>query len=160
MVLVITVSAISSFIFTAVLVLIYSIFDIRTREVPNRVMLVGAILGLAIIIQSGHIVTHAALHLSAALISLILGYTVFRIGSFGGADVKTIFTIAIISPGIEFASWGNPILEGILIVGLQLIITLLSGFLISQKKKDGTETIPLIPILFAAYLVLQLFALF
>ena len=73
--------------------------------------------------------------------------------------MKALFTIGIISPGVEFGSWGNPVLEGILIVGLLLGITLISGYLISQRKTDRNDVIPLIPILFGAYLVLQLLAL-
>jgi len=153
-------STISSFVFTTVLLIMYAILDIRTRKVPNQVLLMGGIVGLAIVLRFGHIVDFALLHLTAVLVALILGYTLFRIGAFGGADVKVLFTIAIISPGIEFASWENPILEGIVAVGLQLVITLLCGYLISRRKTDGMEVTPLIPILFGAYLVLQLLALF
>ncbi len=160
MVLIITMSTISSFVFTTVLLIMYAILDIRTRKVPNQVLLMGGIVGLAIVLRFGHIVDFALLHLTAVLVALILGYTLFRIGAFGGADVKVLFTIAIISPGIEFASWENPILEGIVAVGLQLVITLLCGYLISRRKTDGMEVTPLIPILFGAYLVLQLLALF
>lgn len=117
-------------------------------------------MGLAVVLRFGHIVDYALLHLTAVLVALILGYTLFRIGAFGGADVKVILTIAIISPGIEFTSWKNPILEGIVAVGLQLVITLVIGYLISQRKTDETDVIPLLPILFGAYLVLQLLALF
>jgi len=159
MVLIITMSTISSFVFTTVLLTMYSILDIRTKKVPNQVMLMGGIVGLAVVLRFGHIVDFALLHLTAVLVALILGYTLFRIGAFGGADVKVLFTIAIVSPGIEFASWENPILEGIVIIGLQLVITLLCGYLISRRKTGGTEVIPLIPILFGAYLVLQLLAL-
>jgi len=160
MVLIITVSEISSFVFTVILLFIYAIFDIRTRKVPNQAMLIGGIMGLAIVLGLGHITEHALLHLTAVFTVLILGYALFRIGSFGGADVKAIFTIAIISPGIEFASWGDPILEGIVAVGLQVMITLVVGYLISQRKTDANIAIPLIPILFGAYLVLQLLSLF
>lgn len=160
MVLIITVSEISSFVFTVILLFIYAIFDIRTRKVPNQAMLIGGIMGLAIVLGLGHIAEHALLHLTAVFTVLILGYALFRIGSFGGADVKAIFTIAIISPGIEFASWGDPILEGIVAVGLQVMITLVVGYLISQRKTDANIAIPLIPILFGAYLVLQLLSLF
>ena len=159
MVLIITASAIFSFTFTTILLFIYSVFDFRTRKVPNRVMIAGMILGIAVVILSGHIIEHALLHLTATLVALILGYFLFRIGSFGGADVKTLFIIAIISPGVEFGSWGNPIMEGIVIVGLQLVITLVSGYIISKRKADDSEVIPLIPVLFATYLVLQLLAL-
>lgn len=160
MVLIITISEISSFVFTTVLLFIYAVFDLRTRKIPNQAMFIGGFMGLAIVLGFGHIVEYALLHLTAILVALILGYTLFRIGSFGGADAKIIFIIAIISPGIEFASWGNPILEGIVAVGFQLGITLLCGYLLSRLKKDRIEVIPLIPILFAAYLVLQLLALF
>ncbi len=116
-------------------------------------------MGLSIALRFGHIEEYALLHLTAVLVTLVLGYILFRIGSFGGADVKTIFTIAIVSPGIEFASWENPVFEAVLIVGLQLVITLAIGYLIAQRKTDGSEVVPLIPVIFAAYLVLQLLAL-
>ena len=160
MVLIITMSTIASYVFTASLLIMYAVLDIRTRKVPNQALLIGGITGLAVVIRFSHIVDYAMLHLTAALVALILGYTLFRIGAFGGADVKVLFTIALISPGIEFATWGNPMLEGIVAVGLQLVITLTVGYLISLRKTDETEVIPLIPILFGAYLVLQLLALF
>ena len=153
-------STISSFVITTSLLVMYAVHDIRTRKVPNLGFLIGGIAGLAVILRFGHIVDYALLHLTAVLVSLILGYTLFRIGAFGGADVKTLITIAIISPGIEFSNWGNPILESIIAVGLQLMITLLFGYLISQRKTDEAKVIPLIPILLGAYLVVQLLALF
>lgn len=159
MVLIITASTISSFVFTTLLLFIYAVFDFRTRRIPNQVMLIGGIMGLSIALRFGHIEEYALLHLTAVLVTLVLGYILFRIGSFGGADVKTIFTIAIVSPGIEFASWENPVFEAVLIVGLQLVITLAIGYLIAQRKTDGSEVVPLIPVIFAAYLVLQLLAL-
>ena len=160
MVLIITMATFASFVFTTCLLLIYAVFDLRTRKVPNQVLLIGGIVGFGVVLRFGHIVDYAILHLTAALVALILGYILFRIGAFGGADVKVLFTIAIISPGIEFTSWGNPIMEGILAVGLQLVITLTIGYLIAQRRTEGTEPIPLIPILLGAYLVLQLLALF
>ncbi len=159
MVLIITISTIASFVFTAIMLFMYAVLDFRTRKVPNQIFLIGGIVGLAVVLRFGHIVDYALLHLTAVLLALILGYILFRIGSLGGADVKALLSIAIISPGIEFASWGNPILEGIVAVGFQLVIMLLCGYLISQRKTDETKVIPLIPILFGAYLVLQLLAL-
>ncbi|TFH09657.1 MAG: hypothetical protein E4H14_04015 [Candidatus Thorarchaeota archaeon] len=160
MVLLITDSTIASFVFTTILLFMYAVLDIRTRKVTNQVLLIGGIMGVAVVLRFGHVVNYALLHLTAILFALILGYILFRLGSLGGADVKVIFTIAIISPGIEFASWENPVLEGIVAIGLQLMITLVVGYLISQRKADGTEVIPLIPVLFGAYLVLQFLALF
>lgn len=160
MVLIITMSTIASFVITTALLIMYSVLDLRTRKVQNQVFLIGGITGFAIILRFGHIVDYALLHLTSVIVALILGYVLFRIGAFGGADVKTLITIAIISPGIEFASWENPILEATIAVGLQLMFTLLFGYLISQRKTDETEVIPLIPILLGAYLVIQLLALF
>jgi Flp pilus assembly protein protease CpaA len=160
MVLVITISAISSFIFAVSLLIMYSYLDIRTREVPNRGMLIGGIVSLGVILQSDHLIENAILHLTAVLLTLVLGYILFRIGALGGADVKTLFTIAIISPGVEFGSWGNPVLEGILIVGLLFAIPLMIGYLKSQRKTEKTIVIPLIPIILAVYLAIQLFAIF
>ena len=158
--LVITFSAIASFTFMVSLFIIYSIFDVRHREIPNRVMVTGGTLGLGVILLSNHFMEHTILHLTSVGLTLVLGYVLFRIGSLGGADVKTLLTIAIISPGVELASWNNPMLESILSVGFLLIITLLAGYLISRKKTDSSVVIPLIPVLFGAYLVLQIFALF
>ncbi len=160
MVLVITISAISSFVFAVSLLVMYSYLDIHTREVPNRVMLIGGILSLGIIMRSDHLIENLYLHLTAVLLTLVLGYILFRMGALGGADVKTLFTIAIISPGVEFASWGNPVLEGILIVGLLFAIPLMVGYLKSQRETEKTSVIPLIPIIFAVYLAIQLLAIF
>jgi Flp pilus assembly protein protease CpaA len=157
--LVITDSAISAFAITVLILTIYSFDDLRTRKVPNQFVLTGLFVGVCMGVLNGHLIEHAVLHLTAAVLTLILGYVLFRIGALGGADVKTLFTIAIISPGIEFAIWENPVLEGIVAVGIQLVITLLCGYLISLRKSEETEPIPLIPILFGAYLVLQLLAL-
>lgn len=157
--LVITVSTISSFSFMTGLFIIYSVFDLRYRKIPNRVMLIGGILGIGVILLSGHLIENVFLHLISVILTLILGYVLFRIGSLGGADVKTLLTIAIVSPGVEFADWNDPLLEGILIVGMLFITTLMAGYLISKRKTENS-VIPLIPVLFSVYLVLQLLALF
>ncbi len=157
--LVITVSTISSFSFMTGLFIIYSVFDLRYRKIPNRVMLIGGILGIGVILLSGHLIENVFLHLISVILTLILGYVLFRIGSLGGADVKTLLTIAIVSPGVEFADWNDPLLEGILIVGVLFITTLMAGYLISKRKTENS-VIPLIPVLFSVYLVLQLLALF
>jgi Flp pilus assembly protein protease CpaA len=159
MVLVISMSTIAAFVYTTTLLLTYTVLDLRTRRVPNQVMLVGGIVGLAIVLLFDHIVDNTILHVTAVSVVLILGYIVFRIGALGGADVKALLTIAIISPGIEFAKWVDPILEGIAIVGVQLGITLLCGYLFSRRRTEGSKSIPMIPIILGAYLIVQLLAL-
>lgn len=158
--LVIALTTIASFIFMVSLLIIYSMFDIRNRKISNQVLLMGGIFGLGVISASGHLLQHALLHLTAVVLTIILGYVLFRIGSLGGADVKTLLTIAIVSPGVEFAIWNDPILEGILAVGILLFITLLTGYIMTKRKTDSSDMVPLIPVLFGAYLVLQLLALF
>ena len=158
----ITISALVSFVTMSTLLTIYSIFDFRDRLVPNQTIFAGAIIGFVVVLISGHLIQHLALHLTAAAIMIILGYTLFRIGSFGGADFKVTLIVAIVSPGLEFTSWSNPILEGILIAGLQLIVMLAGGYVYSKRRvyKENMKTIPLIPLLFGAYLILQLLAIF
>ena len=156
--LVITESAFAAFAITVVILIIYSVDDLRTRKVPNRFVFAAIFIGLFMGLQMGHLIEHAVLHLTAALLTLILGYALFRIGALGGADVKTLFTIAVISPGVEFTSWGNPVLEGILIVGLLFAGTMIVAYLISQRKTDENDVIPLIPIILGVYLVMQLLA--
>ncbi|TFG32797.1 hypothetical protein EU528_02480 [Candidatus Thorarchaeota archaeon] len=158
--LVITDSAISAFAITVLILIIYSFDDLRTRKVPNQFVFSALFIGVCMGLLNGHLLEYAVLHLTVAVFTLILGYILFRIGALGGADVKTLFTIAIISPGIEFADWGNPILEGILVVGLLFMIPLIVGYLISQRKTDESNVIPLIPVILGAYLVIQLLALF
>jgi Flp pilus assembly protein protease CpaA len=43
------------------ILLIYSGFDLRTRKVPNRMMVIGIFAGLGLGIQSGHLFEHTVL---------------------------------------------------------------------------------------------------
>lgn len=141
---------------------IYSTLDLQKRTVQNRILLAGIIIGLVVVIVTGHIQQHLVLHLTSIVFMSVFGYLLFRLGAFGGADVKTACTIAVVSPGIEFTSWNDPILEAIIISGLQLIIMLIGGYLISKTRNndEATRVIPLIPFLWGAYLVLQILAFF
>ena len=85
----------------------------------------------------------------------------FRVGAFGGADVKAVVTIAILSPGVEFGDWFQPILEGIIASGLLLLGVLLvaSAFSLYRQQQEKTSVTPLLPIMLAVYLATQLLAL-
>lgn len=161
MVLEITIPSIVSFIATIILLLIYAAFDLRTRLVPNRIMVAGGVIGAVIVILTGHLINQALLHLSAGAFTLFLSYLLFRIGALGGADVKAVVTIAIVSPGIEFASWSDSVVEGIVGSGLLLIIILLGAYIFSRyrTKEEEERVTPLLPIILATYLLLQLLAL-
>ena len=77
MVLIITISTIASFVFTAIMLFMYAVLDFRARKVPNQIFWIGGIMGLAVVLRFGHIVDYALLHLTAVLLALILGYILF-----------------------------------------------------------------------------------
>jgi Flp pilus assembly protein protease CpaA len=143
-----------------VLLLIYSLFDLHQRHVPNPVVIAGGALGTVIVILTGHLSSEVLLHLSAIAFMLSVGYILFRVGAFGGADVKAAVSIAILSPGIEFSYWSDPVFEGILASGLLLGIVLLGAYLFDKSGRRGnSKIIPLLPIMLIAYVGLQVIAL-
>ncbi|MBN2230834.1 MAG: prepilin peptidase [Candidatus Thorarchaeota archaeon] len=158
----ITGSSIISFVVLTSLLLIYSILDIRNRRVSNRVMIAGAVIGFVVVLTSGHLFERIILHLTAGTIMILFGYTLFRIGSFGGADAKSVITMAIVSPGLEFGKWNDPILEGVVISGIILSSVLLIAYVYSRfyNQSKIEKPIPLIPIILGAYLLIQIIAIF
>ena len=157
----ITISSILSFLVTTVLLLIYTILDLHSRRVPNRVMMIGGVAGFIIVVFTGHLTDHVLLHLTAGIFMSVVAYMLFRVGAFGGADVKAVVTIAILSPGVEFGDWFQPILEGIIASGLLLLGVLLvaSAFSLYRQQQEKTSVTPLLPIMLAVYLATQLLAL-
>jgi Flp pilus assembly protein protease CpaA len=127
--------------------------------VKNEIALIGGIGGCIILMFTGHFLQNTVLHLTALILVIPLSYILFRIGSIGGADAKVLFTIALLSPGIELGLWSQPVLEAIVGLGVELIVMLLGGYLY-WRYKNRESTPPLIPILFLGYLVVQLFTLF
>ncbi len=158
MVLNFTVMSIASFLTIIALLVIYSILDIRDRKVRNAIVFVGGVVGCLILVLTGHFVYNVVLHLSALLLVVPLSFILFRIGSIGGADAKVLFTIALLSPGIEMGAWSQPILEAIVGLGGELIVMLLGSYLY-WRYKTGERSPPMIPILLMGYLIVQLFAL-
>jgi Flp pilus assembly protein protease CpaA len=157
----ITIASILSFVAMTVLLLVYSLFDLRTRQVPNRIMIIGGMVGFIIVIFTGHLFEQALLHLSASVFMIVVSFLLFRVGAFGGADAKAVVTIAILSPGVEFGNWSEPILEGIISSGLLLVMVLFVAYVFSQykQKRARINVTPLLPIILVAYLILQLFSL-
>ena len=158
----VTISDILVFVTIIILLIGYSILDIRDQRISNQFILLGSLVGAAAAILSGHLIQYPILHVTGFLFMLIVGYALFRIGSFGGADVKIVLILSIVSPGLEFTSWESPILEAIMIAGIQLAVMLGGGLLYSKIKNQENRTgpIPLIPLLLVAYLLLQLLAFF
>ena len=160
MVLDLSVAAIASFLTVTSLLVIYSILDIRQRRVPNEYIAVGGVVGCVVILLTGHI-ANLVLHVTALVIVFAMGYTLFRMRSIGGADVKSLFLVALISPGIELRALNIPVLEAVIGVGGELMVMLLGGYLYWRLKiNDDNATPPLIPFLLLGYLAIQLIVLF
>ncbi len=159
MVLDLTVMSITAFLTVSSLLVIYSVLDIRDRRVRNEIVFFGAAMGSIILILTEHFAYNAVLHLAALLLVIPISYILFRLGSIGGADAKVLFTVALLTPGVELGDWSQPVLEAIIGIGGELFVMLLGGYLY-WKCKDPDGTPPLIPILFIGYLVVQLLALF
>jgi hypothetical protein len=149
---------VSSFLVVISLLVIFSILDVRNRIVRNELILGGLIVGCVILLMTGHFILFPLLHMTALILVIPIAYILFRLGSIGGADVKVLFTIAILSPGIEFGDWSQPILEAIFGLGGEMIIMILGGYLF-WRKTNKEDTPPLIPMLLIGYLFVQLIAL-
>jgi Flp pilus assembly protein protease CpaA len=161
MVLDLSLAATSSFLTTTALLVIYSILDIRQRRVPNEYMAMGAVVGCVVLLLTSHFVSNIVLHVTALVMVAPLAYILFRMRSIGGADVKSLFLVALISPGIELRVLNIPVLEATIGVGGELMVMLLGGYLYWRLKiNDENATPPLIPFLLLGYLAIQLIALF
>jgi Flp pilus assembly protein protease CpaA len=149
------VDSVLAFAVTLVLLIIYSGFDIRERRVPNQVMIMGGIVGIAVNLLSGHLYQNLLLHLFALSFAIPLSYALFRLGAFGGADAKALISVALISPGFEFLFWIDPLIEAIIAMGIEVTFMLSLGYLWwYQTKKCNKEAFPppLIPLLLVGYL--------
>ncbi|MGD2072399.1 MAG: hypothetical protein PVG65_02800, partial [Candidatus Thorarchaeota archaeon] len=105
---------------------------------------------------SGHFHENLYLHLFALGFTLSISYILFKLGAFGGADAKSVITVAIISPGFEFVMWENPLMEAILAAGIEVLVMLLLGHLWWHRdNKYDKETVPppLIPLLLVGYML-------
>lgn len=137
----------------------YSYLDIRNRHVPNSAALFGGAFALAVVILSGHLLAQPLLHLSAVIFVPMLSYFLFRIGAFGGADVKILSVVAIASPGFELLELDNPLFESILSAGIQMLFMLLGGYLYARTVRNHANSPPLIPFFLLGYLTIQILSM-
>jgi len=157
----ITFSSIISFFTVTLLLVFYSILDYQDRRVRNEFIITGCIIGSIALIFTGHLTSNLVLHSTSLLLIVPISYILFRIGSIGGADVKVLFVLTFISPGIELAILNDPVLEAIIGVGGELGVMLLGGYFFWRLRKGNEKiTPPLIPFLLVGYLAIQVFALF
>jgi len=156
-----TLAAFAAFSYTVVVLVIFGSIDLGKRRVPNELMVIGYILGIVINLVTNHLFDQLVLHIFSILFSLLIAYGLFTLKSIGGADAKTLVLIAISSPGIEFATCTDIVLEAIVGTFLPVLIMLLCGYLYSRRKPIECDKItPLIPFLLFGYLFLQVFAFF
>lgn len=161
-----SITSVLAFSVTLVLLIVYSIMDLHGRKVRNLYMLAGGLVGFSVTVLSGHVAESPVLHLTAFIFVSFLSYLLFRIGSLGGADAKSLVTVAIMSPGIEFAVWNSPTFEAFVGGGLGLFIMLLLGYVYSRwtknvqdKFEEGRPVVPQIPFLLLGYVIIQVLAL-
>ncbi|MHA1925022.1 MAG: prepilin peptidase [Candidatus Thorarchaeota archaeon] len=160
-----TLASMITFATAFAILIVFSIVDIRERKVSNHYMLVAGVIGLVIVFLSGHLIQNPALHLTAPIFVLILSYVLFHIKAIGGADLKALLILSIVSPGIELALWPDPILEAVIGGGLEMFIMLTCGYVYSNwsgknnTQQDEMRVTPLIPFLGLAYVLIQILAL-
>jgi Flp pilus assembly protein protease CpaA len=92
-----------------------------------------------------------------------VSFLLFRIGAIGGADVKALLIVAILSPGIQLAMWDSPILEALVGGGMELFIMLSLGYAYTKRPSSlrsnsdaRVRTVPLIPLLLLGYILIQI----
>ncbi|MCK4280157.1 MAG: prepilin peptidase [Candidatus Thorarchaeota archaeon] len=151
-----------SFATAVILLLMFSLLDIRERKVSNGLLAAGGLVGCVVSILTGQLFSTPFLYLSALSFVLALSYVLFRLGALGGADVKALIVVALTSPGMVFAHWENQIYEGVMIGAIEILVMVFLGHLYWQiHRRSGItsseeRTVPLIPLLLVGYIIVQM----
>jgi len=81
------------------MLLLASVLDVRTREVPDEVWLVGGALGLVLNLHDVLRGLYRPLPLLASVaVSTLLAYVIAYLGLFGGADFKAFAALSLLLP--------------------------------------------------------------
>lgn len=153
-------ASLTSITLICVILGVCTVLDLRERRIPNRIIVVFAITGALLVVVTGHLAQDWILHLSSTATFLTLGYILFKMGAIGGGDLKTSLLIGLVSPGLELVGWADPVLEGFMISAIELAIMLLLGYLAGRIRDHSHARIPLIPLIFVAYLAVQIMSVF
>ena len=151
-----------SFATVVILLLMFSLLDIRERKVSNGLLAAGGLVGCVVSILTGQLFSIPFLYLSALSFVLALSYVLFRLGALGGADVKALIVVALTSPGVIYAHWENQIYEGVIIGAIEILVVVFLGHLYWQihRRSDiassEERTVPLIPLLLVGYIIVQM----
>jgi hypothetical protein len=87
------------------------------------------------------------------------------VGAIGGADLKSLIILSLLSPGLEFAVQSEILLKVFLGDCLRILLMLVFGLLYGRLTRpvlgshSDERSTPLIPLLLLAYLFSQPFAL-
>jgi len=151
-----------SFATTVILLLVFSLLDVRDRKVSNGLLSAGGLVGCVVSILTGQLFSLPFLYISTLSFVLVLSYVLFRLGALGGADVKALLVVALTSPGVVYAHWENQIYEGVMIGAIEILMMVFVGYLYWQiRRRSGRNiseerAVPLVPLLLVGYLVVQM----
>jgi len=151
-----------SFATTVILLLVFSLLDVRDRKVSNGLLSAGGLVGCVVSILTGQLFSLPFLYISTLSFVLALSYVLFRLGALGGADVKALLVVALTSPGVVYAHWENQIYEGVMIGAIEILMMVFVGYLYWQiRRRSGRNiseerAVPLVPLLLVGYLVVQM----
>jgi len=151
-----------SFATAVILLLVFSFLDVRERKVSNGLLSAGGLIGCVVSILTGQLFRLPFLYLSTLSFVLALSYVLFRLGALGGADVKALIVVTLTSPGVVYAHWENQIYEGVMIGAIEILAMLFAGYLYSQirlrsgRNSSEERAVPLIPLLLAGFVVVQM----
>ncbi|MGV9169871.1 MAG: prepilin peptidase [Promethearchaeia archaeon] len=138
-------------------------YDFKKREIDNTIMVASAILGGLLTLLSGHLFEFQWQHLVAVPFTVVLATILFNVGAIGGADLKALVIISIISPRIEFHDVLNPIFECVISISVQILVMLILGqiwYILNRKQDSESETVPpLLPFLLIGYISIQIIPL-
>ncbi|MHA1771381.1 MAG: prepilin peptidase [Candidatus Thorarchaeota archaeon] len=155
-----TLPHILSFFVVVVVLIQFSILDLRYRRVSNRYTMASIVVGCALITLTGLIFTELWIHLCAIILMSWFVLVLYRIGALGGADVKILLFVSITSPGLEFVTWNNFVLEALVGTGMVVVLMLILASVYSRtgRSMEHTQT-PLIPFMLISYLCIQMIAI-
>jgi preflagellin peptidase FlaK len=121
---------------------IASIYDLKTREVPNKIWLIFIPLSsILTIIQILNEPSQIYLVLASIVFTSLIAVIIFYVGLYGGADAKALITLAIAHPTNPSQLITNPILpfsafnNSLILMVLTIPIALIKN-LYWQKKNN------------------------
>lgn len=130
------------------ILLFISIIDIKTKIIPNKLIIIGMIIGVIMVYLNDNITTISALLGCLFCGGMVAVISIITKGSIGMGDAKLFACI-----GIWFGLQTT--------LGIMLIATMLSGLvgliLLTFKKVNRKTTMPFAPYIFLATVFVMIF---